>query len=79
MLKNKTKSIILGTLFSMSLALSFNSSATEKNRLYVGVIEANRAVELQKETGTSGDSLIEEINTKISSFAKRKKQMLQAK
>ncbi len=79
MFKNKTKSIILGTFFSISLTLSFNSSASEKNRLYVGVIDANRAIELQKKTGTSGDSLIEEINTKISSFTKRKNQMRQAK
>jgi nitrogenase subunit NifH len=43
------------------------------------VIDANRAIKLQKKTGTSDDSLIEEINTKISSFAKRKNQMRQAK
>ena len=71
MFKNTSKYLFLGAFLSIALGLSAESGANEKNKLFVGVVDANRANELQKKMGVSGDSLLEEINAKISSFAKK--------
>ena len=71
MCKNTSKYLFLGAFLSIALGLSAESSANEKNKLFIGVVDANRAIELQKKIGTSGDSPLEEINAKISSFAKK--------